>query len=172
MVCNGACVPDPKAEDHVMALFAIDGTDEVRAEVDKIMKDCYPEKGLDADAAQKVTDEFSARLKFYIATDSPALKDSKNTGKNHYCMAAAPVAVTGVVTGRDGKKWVAASKNEPTTLKYPEKMLAADNPFVAADKEPVVLKVGDKLTLKCVYIPPGKYLMGTPVYFDCGRYSC
>ena len=44
--------------------------------------------------------------------------------------------------------------------------------FVAADKEPVVLKVGDKLTLKCVYIPPGKYLMGTPVYFDCGRYSC
>jgi formylglycine-generating enzyme required for sulfatase activity len=32
------------------------------------------------------------------------------------------------------------------------------------DKEPVLLKISDKLTLKCVYVPPGKFLMGTPVY--------
>jgi formylglycine-generating enzyme required for sulfatase activity len=32
------------------------------------------------------------------------------------------------------------------------------------DKKPVILKFTDKLTLKCVYIPPGKFLMGTPVY--------
>ena len=25
MVCNGACIPDPKAEDHMMVVFAIDG---------------------------------------------------------------------------------------------------------------------------------------------------
>ena len=48
LVCNGACVPDPKEEDHVMVLFAIDGTAEIRAEVDRIVKDFYPEKGLDA----------------------------------------------------------------------------------------------------------------------------
>src|SRR5262249_60790589 len=47
MVCNGACVPNPKAEDHGMVLFAIDGTAEIRAEVDKIMKDFYQDKGLD-----------------------------------------------------------------------------------------------------------------------------
>ena len=30
-----------------MVLFAIEGTPEVRAEVDKIVRECYPEKGLD-----------------------------------------------------------------------------------------------------------------------------
>src|SRR5215475_3291352 len=83
MVCNGGCVPNPKTEDHVMVLFAIDGTAEIRTEVGRIMKDFYPDRGLDAEAAQQVMDQFSARLKFYIAPDSPALKDDKNRGKNH-----------------------------------------------------------------------------------------
>ncbi len=164
MVCNGACIPDPKAKDHVMVLFAIDGTREIRADVDRIMKEFYPDKGLDADAAQKLMDQFSARLKFTIAPDSPALKDAKNTGKNHYCMPALASAVTGVITGKDGKKWITATRIEPAKLKYPDKMLAADKPFAMPDKKPVILKIGDKLTLKCVYIPAGKFLMGTPVY--------
>jgi formylglycine-generating enzyme required for sulfatase activity len=164
MVCNGACIPDPKVEDHLMVVFAIDGTPEIRAEVDKIMKEFYPDKGLDAEAAQKLMDLFSARLKFYFAPDSPALKDAKNTGKDHYCQAAAASAVTGVVTVKDGKKWITATKIEPATVKYPDRMLAADQPLVVSDQEPVILKIGDKLTLKCVYIPPGKFLMGTPVY--------
>src|SRR6516164_10342137 len=62
LVCNGACVVKPKDEDHVMVLFAIDGTAEIRAEVDKIMKEFYPDEGLDVDAAEKVMDQFSARL--------------------------------------------------------------------------------------------------------------
>ena len=36
MVCNGACIPDPKTEDHVMVLFAIDGTPEIRTEVERM----------------------------------------------------------------------------------------------------------------------------------------
>src|SRR5262249_16065928 len=69
-----------------------------------------------------------------------------------------------IVTERDGKKWISAAKIEPTKLKFPDRMLAADKPFVMPDKAPVILKINDKLALKCVYIPPGKYLMGTPVY--------
>jgi hypothetical protein len=164
LVCNGACVVKPKDEDHVMVLFAIDGTAEIRAEVDKIMKEFYPDQGLDAESAEKVMDQFSARLKYYLAPDSPALKDDKNKGKNHYCQAATASAVTGVVAEKDGRKWITAAKIEPATLKYPEKMLAADKPFAKNDKEPVTLKITDKLTLKCVYIPPGKFQMGTPVY--------
>jgi formylglycine-generating enzyme required for sulfatase activity len=165
MVCNGACVPDPKAEDHVMVLFAIDGTREIRAEVDKIMNEFYPDKGLDGDAAQKLMDQFSARLKYYVAPDSPALGDArKNAGKNHYCQPALARAVTGVVTEKGGKKWISATRIEATRLRFPDKMLAADRPFVRPDKPPVVLKVADKLTLKCVSIPPGEFLMGTPVY--------
>src|SRR4051794_8139219 len=34
MVCNGACVPEPKAVAHDLVLFAIDGTEDVRAEVE------------------------------------------------------------------------------------------------------------------------------------------
>lgn len=89
LICNGACIPDPKEGDHVPALFAIDGTPEIRSEVDKIMKEFYPERGLDGDAAQKLMDQFGARLKFLIDPDSPALKASKNGGKNHYCQPAA-----------------------------------------------------------------------------------
>src|SRR5207244_9026659 len=122
-VCDGACVPDPKAGDHGMVIFAIDGTPEVRAEVERIMKEFYPDKGLDAEAARTLMDQFSARLKFHIAPDSPALKDNKNTGKNHYCMPAAASAVTGIVAERDGKKWIAARMIEATPLKYPEKLL-------------------------------------------------
>jgi hypothetical protein len=164
MVCNGACVPNPKEKDHVMVLFAIDGTAEIRAEVDKIMKDFYPDKGLDGEAAQKLMDQFSARLKFYIAPDSPALKDDKNRGKNHYCQGAVARAVTGALVEKGGKKWITADRIGVTTLKYPERMLAADKPFIKNDKEPLILKIDDKLTLKCVYIPAGKYLMGTPVF--------
>jgi formylglycine-generating enzyme required for sulfatase activity len=165
MVCNGACIPDPKDEDHVLVLFAVDGTPEIRAEVDKIVKEFYPETGLDGAAAQKVMDQFSARLKFYLDPDSSALKDAKkNTGINHYCQPALANAVTGVVTEKDGKKWITATRIEPTKLKFPDVMRAADKPFVMPDKPPLILKISDKLTLKCVSIPPGKFLMGTPVY--------
>jgi formylglycine-generating enzyme required for sulfatase activity len=164
LVCNGACIPDPKAGDHELVLFAIDGTPAIRAEVNKTMKACYPDKGLDGPAAQKLMDQFSARLKYYLFPDSPALKDAKNRGKNHYCQPALARAVTGVVTVKDGKKWIKATRIEPATLTYPEKMLAADKPFVKPDKEPLILTLADKQTLKCVYIPPGTFLMGTPVY--------
>jgi formylglycine-generating enzyme required for sulfatase activity len=164
VVCNGACVPDPREGDHVMVLFAIDGTAEVRAEVARIVKDYYPERGLDGEAAQKLMDQFSARLKFTLRPDSPALKGDRNKGKNHYCQPALAGAVTGVVTEKGGKRWITAARIEPTRLTYPARMLEPDRPFVRPDREPLTLKVTDTLTLKCVYVPPGKYLMGTPVY--------
>jgi formylglycine-generating enzyme required for sulfatase activity len=161
LVCNGACVPNPKAEDHVMVLFAIDGTAEIRAEVDRIVNEFFPEKGLDAVAAGKLLEQFDRRLKHDIAPNSPALKDDKNRGKNHYCHAARAVAVTGDVVAKDGKKWITAEKIEPARLKYPERMLAADIPLVSSDREPISLKIDNRLALRCVYIPPGEFLMGT-----------
>jgi hypothetical protein len=164
LVCNGACIPEPKAGDHRMVLFALDGTPEVRAEVKKILAESYPDRGLDAAAAEKVMDQWSARLKYDLAPDSPALKDAKNTGKNHYCMPAQACAVTGVLTEKDGKKWLTATRIEPAQLHYPARMLAPDRPFVQPDQPPVILQVADGLTLRCDYIPPGEFLMGTPVY--------
>ena len=164
LVCNGACIPDPKPADHGMVVFAVEGPPALRADLDAILKESYPEKGLDADAAVRVMDQISARLKFHLDPESPALKDGKNTGKNHYCMPASASAVSGVVTEKDGKKWIRAVRIEAARLTYPERIRAADTPFIRPDQPPVILKIGETLTLKCVPIPPGKYLMGTPVY--------
>jgi formylglycine-generating enzyme required for sulfatase activity len=167
LVCNGACIAEPKDGDHMLAVFAIDGTSDVRAEVDCIMNEFYPDDGLDAETAQKLMDEFSARLKFYLSPDSPALQDPKylkNRGMNHYCMPAVASAVTGVVSEHDGRRWINAVKIEPATLKFPDRMLAADKPRVMPDQKPLSLAITDSLTLKCVYIPAGKFLMGTPVF--------
>jgi formylglycine-generating enzyme required for sulfatase activity len=162
LICNGACIPAPKAADHGLVLFAIDGTEEVRAEVTKLLKD-YPEKGLDAEAAQKLMDNFSAKVKYHLDPESPALKTMKK-GKGHYCMPATASAVTGTIKEKDGKKWIVARRIEPCKLKYPDRLLSADKPFVKQTLPPITLKVGDKLTLKCVHVPAGKFLMGTPVY--------
>jgi formylglycine-generating enzyme required for sulfatase activity len=164
VVCNGACIPDPKKEDHGLVVFAIDGTAEVRATLERILKDFYPDKGLDAEAAQKLMDQFSTHLKYHITPDSPALQTMKKKGAGHYCMPATASAVTGTLSEKGGRKWITATRIESCKLKYPSKMLAADKPFVMPSREPLLLKVGDKQTLRCVHIPAGKFLMGTPVY--------
>jgi formylglycine-generating enzyme required for sulfatase activity len=163
MVCNGACIPDPIADDHVMVVYAIDGTADIRVAVENIMAEFYPDKGLNGDAAGKLLNQFTARLKYYVSPDSPALQDAK-TKKNHYCMPAAAKAVTGIVSEKDGQRWITAIKIASTKLNYPDKMLAPDKPFAMPAKEPLLLKINDKTTLKCVWIPPGRFLMGTPFY--------
>jgi formylglycine-generating enzyme required for sulfatase activity len=164
VVCNGACIPDPKKDDHGLVVFAIDGTAEVRATLDRILKDFYPDQGLDADAAEKLMDQFSTHLKYHITQDSPASQGAKNKGASHYCMPATSSAVTGTLSEKGGRKWISATRIEPCKLKYPGKMLAADKPFVMPSREPLLLKVTDNQTLRCVHIPAGRFLMGTPVY--------
>jgi formylglycine-generating enzyme required for sulfatase activity len=164
MVCNGACVPEPKTGAHDLVLFAIDGTEDVRADVERLMNDLYPVKGLEAEAARKLLARFTERLKYHIAPDSPALTEIKKKGTAHYCMPAQARAVTGTVIEKDGKKWMTATRIEPVRLKYPARMLQPDKPFVIPGREPLTLKVGDELTLKCVPIPAGTFLMGTPHY--------
>jgi hypothetical protein len=164
VVCNGACIRDPNQQDHLLVVMAIAGTPEIEAAVDQIMNDFYPDKGLDAEAAQRFMDQFTSRLKYTIDPDSPALKDLKNRGANHYCMPATASAVTGTLNDKDGNRWITATRIEPASLKYPNRMLAADTPFVSPARQPIHLSVGERLRLKCVHIPAGKFLMGTPVY--------
>ena len=47
-------------------VYALAGTPEIVAEVDKIMAHDYPDRGLDGDAARKLQDQFTAKLKYFI----------------------------------------------------------------------------------------------------------
>ena len=49
-------------------------------------------------------------------------------------------------------------------MKYPEKMLAPDRPFAPTGGEPLVLEIGEGLTLKCIRLPAGRFLQGSPFY--------
>lgn len=134
------------------------------AEVQKIMAE-YPDKGLDAEAARKVQNQFTARLKYFI--DGP---HADELYKKATYGARQHTALTGTVREQDGKRWITVSKFEDTTLKYPAKMLAPDNPLVMPDRPPLVLKIDDKLSLKCIWVPPGKFFMGEP-YYQCPHWQ-
>jgi hypothetical protein len=64
LVCNGACMTNPNMEDHVMTLFVIDGTPEIRAELDRIVNDfgsCNQfsgRRGAEQDSQEFVGDRF------------------------------------------------------------------------------------------------------------------
>jgi len=153
-----ACAPDESAVGDGQVLYAVDGTPEVKAEMDRLMKECYTSDTLNAEQAVKVLERFNERLKYYLVPSS--IIDKKG------CQYANPaVAVTGVLSEKDGKKWITPSKIVPEfKLKYPDRMLMPDKPFLVPGKDPLLLKVNDKLSLKCILIPPGKFLMRLPFY--------
>ena len=146
-------------------VYALDGTPEIRAVVDRIMAQDYPDKGLDGDAARKLQDQFTAKLKYFI--DGP---HADELCKKATYGARQPTALTGRIAEKDGKRWITVSKYADTTLHYPAKMLAADQPLVMPDKAPLLLKINDRLSLKCIWVPPGKFLMGEP-YYQCPHWQ-
>ena len=146
-------------------VYALEGTPEIRAEVDKIMAEHYPDRGLDADAARRLQDQFSMKLKYFI--DGPhaeELCEKATYGARQH------TALTGTITERDGKRWITVRKYADATLRYPAKMLAADKPLVMSDRPSLVLKINDMLSLRCIWAPPGKFLMGEP-YYQCPHWQ-
>jgi len=155
-----SCSQKPaKDADKTLVLFAVEGTPEVAAAVDDIMKLYYPGDSIDGDQARKTQEAFEQRLKYYITPNELTAK--KENGARWRNPAK---AVTGTVFEKDGKKWITPSRIEPAELKYPDKMLAPDKPLAMPGKEPLILKISDTLSLKCILLPAGKYFAGVPFY--------
>jgi len=162
MVLNN--VHTGEAEKSVF-VYVLDGTPEIRADLAKIMAECYPDKGLDAEAARKLQDQFTARLKYFI--DGPHADELHKAATYG---ARQPTALTGTVREQDGRRWISVGKYANTTLQYPGKMLAPDKPLVKSDRPPLVIKINDTLSLRCIWVPPGKFFMGEP-YYQCPHWQ-
>ncbi len=146
-------------------VYALGGTPEISAEVDRIMAQNYPDKGLDGDAARKLQDQFTAKLKYFIdGAHAQELHNKATYGARQI------MALTGIITEKSGKRWITVSKYADSTLQYPAKMLAADKPLAMPDKPPLLLKINEKLVLKCIWVPPGKFFMGEP-YYQCPHWQ-
>lgn len=152
-------------EQKSVFVYVLDGPPEIRAQVEKIMAGYYPENGLDADAARKVQDLWTQQLKYFIAGP---LADELH--KQATYNARQVMAVTGVVEEKNGQKWIAVSKCEPAAFNYPGRMLAPDRPFGKPDREPLMLPISGGLSLKCIWVPPGRFFMGEP-YYQCPHWQ-
>jgi formylglycine-generating enzyme required for sulfatase activity len=164
VLCNRATIPvswDQTSQDanHVPVIYAFAGTLEITAQVNEIMDKVYPAKGLDVESAQKFLHEFTAHLEYFVA---PGPLTAKLHREVEY--GSQILALTGTTYEKDGRKWINVTHYEPTTLTYPAKMLAPDKPFVMPNKKPLLLKIKGNLTLKCVPIPAGRFLQGSPFY--------
>lgn len=164
VVCNRTTVPVPwdqtsQDADHYPVMYAFEGTPEIAAQLNEIMDKYWPETGLDVEAAQKFLDEFTARLRYNVAP-GPLTDEIHKKAE----WGSQILSLTGTLSEKDGEKWISVTKYEPAAVTYPARMIAPDRPFVMPDKEPITLKIGDSLTLKCVPIPAGRFLQGSPFY--------
>jgi lipoprotein-anchoring transpeptidase ErfK/SrfK len=160
LVGNVFCNSHTAEKKEKVYFMALDGTPEIKAEFDSIVEKYYPDKGLDAEAAKALAEQFDARLRYNV--DGPCFaklrKEVVYTGRS-------PYTLTGVASVRDGVKWFTVSSYAPKgRVHWPAKMLVPDKPLVMPGKPPLVLKISDALSLKCIYVGPGKFLQGEPYY--------
>lgn len=154
---------------YPLVLIALGGTSEIDATVKDLMKQYWPANNtLDWETAKKLNDAWCEKLKYYITPDTDNKALHKKYGVEYGSWYS---EVTGVISEKDGKKWITISKlvgvynkNYENFKFVPEVMFQPDKPLKPAGKTPLTLNVADNLTLKCILLPAGKFYMGSPFY--------
>jgi len=163
MMCEISCTRQPVSKDEgsTPVLFAMNGPPEIVDAFKDVTKELFAGHSITCEQAMDIEDGFNKRLKYYVELDAATLK------KLDIRYANPIVLVTGVVSEKEGRKWIAASHaelNNKDGFKYPAEWLMPDKPLKKAGEKPLILKVGEKLEQKCVLIPAGKFLMRNPFY--------
>jgi formylglycine-generating enzyme required for sulfatase activity len=150
---------DPKDGDHTPVIFALEGTPAIAEQV-RAVTASYPKRGLDVDDALRIQDQFSKHLKYFVFPGPIAEKIHKDVEAGSRLLA-----LTGTISEEQGgRKWITVTSYEPSEVNYPEATRAPDQPFAEPGKEPLLLKISEKLTLKCVLLPAGRFLQGSPFH--------
>ena len=157
---EGCCQKDlHRLKDHTAIIYAFDGPEEVRAAVRRVM-DGYPGPGLDVAAAVKFQQALDRELLYYVEPNEVERKVHSECEWWQW-----PAEITGRLVERDGRKWIIPTRIQPNaTVRMPEPLLQPDKPLTMPRGNPIELNVGDRLSIKCVPIPAGSFLGGSPFY--------
>jgi len=171
------CVPkeewdkDPYGKDTTI-FFALDGNPNTAAEFVKIVDECIPENavevGLDANHAEAMKKQIDARALYYV--DAPP--DVFTFIIKIPSIPLGTHVLKGKVEIRDGKKWIVIPDTNHVDcvklpgFKYPpkyQKLGIPTAPFLSAG-EPLTIKINDKIEVKFINAPPGRFMKGKPYW--------
>lgn len=148
-----------RGQDHVGAIYAFDGPEAVRRAVEKVMAQ-YPKGPLDVPAALAFQEALDREILYSIEPNDVEKKTHRES--DFWAFGA---EVTGTLSERDGHKWITPTRIRTGVKVDPPAALARpDQPFVMPKGEAIELKVSDKLSIRCVPIPAGSFLEGSPLY--------
>ena len=163
----------PEDKPNRPILFAFEGTPEVEAAFRDVFKELIASNSINYQQSKTIEEEMHKRLKYYLTDNevTAAAKgwDSKgNGGGTLQC-------ITGVLSEKDGKRFITPSKISDKRpdgkkwlskiFKYPDGFYAPDKPFKMPGKTPLILKVSDTLSLKCILLPRGDFMFRLPFWY-------
>ena len=156
--CQRSSAATPTTGDHSIKFYAYDGTPKAKATMDALVKDFY-KNPMDVEAAQTLQREMDKQALYYVFSN-------RLSREEHYLIhqSAKQCAITGVEYTEHGRRYIWPTKIERIRLTYPEPMLRPDKPLVIPTESPLTIKVTDTLTMKCLPIPAGEFLQGSPFY--------
>lgn len=156
--CARSAAPTPRTGDHSIRFYAYDGTPKVKATMDALIKEHYADP-MDVEAAENFQKEMDRQALYHVSSN-------RLSRQEHYLIhqCARQCAITGVEYIQNGQRHIWPTKIETIQLDYPQKMLQPDKPLVMPAGAPIEVKVTDTLTMKCVPIPAGRFLQGSPFF--------
>lgn len=148
-----------RGKEHVGAVYAFEGPEAVQSAFARAMAD-FPDGPMDVAAAARFQAALDREVLYFIEPNDVEKKAHREA--EHWCFGA---EVVGTVAERDGKKWITPTRIKTgVPVQPPKALLRPDRPLVMPKGEPIDLAAADKLSVRCVPIPAGSFLGGSPFY--------